>query len=70
MDKLRRGKIIYLGMTISGIHVDLRALDVSQNAITGTRRLILTQSMDPTDVMQALVEELKYEIIHGYLNFR
>jgi len=70
MDKLRRGTIIYPGMIISGIHVDLRALDVSQNAITGTRRLILTQTLDPTDVMQALVEELKYEIKHGYLNFR
>ncbi len=38
----------------------LRGLDVSQNAITGTRRMILTERMDPGIVMQALVEELKY----------
>ena len=47
---------------------DLRALDVSQNAITGTRRMILTQGLDPTIVMQALVDELKYGNIYRLNN--
>jgi hypothetical protein len=38
---------------------------VSQSAITGTRRMILTERIDPTTVMQALVDELKY--VHTFI---